>query len=553
MSTESAEPVAQRAGLVGGATLASRVLGLLRDTVLANVFARQITDAFFLAFMLPNLLRRLVGEGSLTPAFVPVFTGWLRRSREEARRAFNATWTLAAVVGLGLVLAGVALADPLVGVFAPGFSDSPGKHDLTVALLRLCFPYILFMILLAVAMGALNAVGHFLMPAIAPVLLNLALIAAAFVGAAWLGVPVMALGWGVLIAGAAQAALQIRPLRRLGLGPRLLWEPRHPALLRLGRLMFPAALGASVFQLNLLVNRFLASFQGDGAVSYLYYADRLLELPLGLFVFALGTASLPSFSRLAKQGDRDGLRSAFSTTLSLSLALAVPSAVGLIALREEIFTALFRWNPQVFTQTAVEACARALWLYSLGLVPIALSRLFVNLCVAHEDTRTGAQAAGVSLAVNLIGSLALIGPLPRGSLPGWFVELQHGWVVADLGFAGLALASSLAALAHALFVIARTRVLHGALVSRPDLAGGMRVALAAAVMGGAVAGLAHALPVGEEASPRALAVLALLVASGASVYLLTLLALRGPEPARLLLLLRRERVREPVRDDSWRE
>ena len=527
---------------MGAATLASRVLGLLRDTVLANLFARSVTDAFFLAFMLPNLLRRLVGEGSLTTAFVPVFTGWLRRSRDEARRAFNATWTLSAAVGVGIVLVGVALADPLVSLFAPGFASSPGKHELTVDLLRLCFPYILFMILLSVAMGALNAAGHFLTPAIAPVLLNLALIAAAFAGAAWLGVPAIALGWGVLAAGVAQAALQIGPLRRLGLSPRPLWDPRHPALERLGRLMGPAVLGASVFQLNLLVNRFLASFQGDGAVSYLYYADRMLELPLGLFVLALGTASLPSFSRLAKRGDRDGLRAAFSGTLSLSLALAVPSTVGLIALREEIFTALFRWNPQVFTRDAVEACSLALWLYALGLVPIALSRLFVNLCVAHEDTRTGARAAVASLAANALASLALIGPLPHGALPGWFVELQHRWVVADLGFAGLALASSLAAGVNALYVMARARARHGAALDRADLEGAARIALASAAMAAAVLGLAHALPVGEVASLRGLVLLALQVAAGAAVYLGALVALRGPEPARLALLLRLERT-----------
>jgi putative peptidoglycan lipid II flippase len=301
--------VARSAGVIGAATLASRVLGLARDVVLANVFAARITDAFFVAFTIPNLFRRLVGEGTLTGAFVPIFTGWLEGSaeqtagrtaeerRSEAQRAFNATWTLAALVGAGISVAGIVFADPLVRVFAPGFLDDPAKFELCVKLLRICFPYILLLSVFAVAMGALNALGHFFVPAIAPVVLNACIIAAALLGRG-AAEPIVWVAVAVVLAGAVQVLVQFPPLRARSLHPRPVFEPGHPLVRRLLTVMAPAVLGASVYQFNLLVVRFLSSFLGDGAVSYLFYADRLLEFPLGVFVFAIGTASLPSLSRL---------------------------------------------------------------------------------------------------------------------------------------------------------------------------------------------------------------------------------------------------------------
>src|SRR5262245_56490639 len=274
VSTEGTERVAGNAGIVGVATLASRVLGLLRDSVLAAFLSTTATDAFFTAFMIPNLLRRLVGEGALTLAFVPLFTGALRESRERARELLSAVWTLGWFAGLALTIAGIVFAEPLVRAFAPGFALVPGKHALTVDLLRWCFPYILAMVLLAIVMGALNAAGHFLRPAIAPALMNLCVIAGTLAGVAWLDVPVEAVAWAVFISGPVQVLLQYRPLRRYDLMPSLVWAPRDPVVRRLGELMLPAVLGASVYQFNLLANRFLASFEGEGAISYLNYSDR---------------------------------------------------------------------------------------------------------------------------------------------------------------------------------------------------------------------------------------------------------------------------------------
>jgi putative peptidoglycan lipid II flippase len=524
--------VAGNAGVVGAATLASRVLGLLRDSVLAANLSSSATDAFFTAFMIPNLLRRLVGEGALTLAFVPLFTGALRQSHARARELLSAVWTLGLLGGLALTALGIAFAGPLVHAFAPGFALVPGKHALTVDLLRWCFPYILCMVLLAIAMGALNAVGHFLRPAIAPALMNVCLIAGTLAGVAWLDVPVEAVAWAVFVSGPLQVILQYGALRRQRLVPRLAWAPRDPDIVRLGRLMLPAVLGASVYQFNLLANRFLASFEGDGAISYLNYADRLLELPIGVFVFALGTASLPSFAAAVKRGDPAAVRRSFSATLGLALVLSLPSAVGLIALREPIVVGLFRWNPALFGADAVTGVGVALLCYALGLVPITVSRMFVNLCVAHENTETGARAAVLSLVVNLLASLALIGPLPQAGLPEAFsglVAIQHQMVLADLGYAGLALASSIAAAANALYVASSTRARHGQVLEHGSWRAWLRPGIASAAMAAVALGLARALPFPPAASPRALVLLALYVTAGGATYVAVLAALHAPE------------------------
>ena len=535
MSTEAALAVARSAGVVGGATLASRALGLLRDIVFANLFLPGATDAFFIAFMIPNLFRRLVGEGSLTVAFVPVFTDLLGRSRDAAQRFFRSAWTLGALVGLAITALGIAAADPLIDAFAPGFALEPGKHALAVTLLRWCFPYILFLILVAVAMGTLNSLGHFFTPAIAPVLLNVSLIAGAFYGWLWLGIPILAVGAAVVVAGLLQLAIQTRPLASRGFAPRFSRELVTPETRRLGALMLPAVLGASVLQLNLLVLRFLSSFLGDGAVSYLYYADRLLELPLGVFVFSLGTASLPAFSRMVRDGDRAGLRDGFRSTLRLAAALALPSTLGLVLLREEIFRELFAWDPAVFGPAAVAGCAGALLYYAIGLVPITAARIYVGYSIAHENTRIPAWGAVVGVATNALVALALIGPLPVGALPDRLTAWQHAIVVADLGYAGLALASSIASTAHAVYLAAALRVRYGAIYRRADLLHGLRLVVAGAVMAVAVWAARAAWPWPEWGLLGLMAIVVL----GVALYLAALRLLRSPELDGLLAPLRR--------------
>jgi putative peptidoglycan lipid II flippase len=535
--------VARSAAVVAAATLASRVLGLVRDIVLANLFQARATDAFFVAFTIPNLFRRLIGEGTLTVAFVPIFVGWLDRSRSEARRAFSATFGAGAAVGLAVTVAGIVFAEPLVSLFAPGFRVEPEKFELAVRLLRLCFPYIFFLTLVAIAMGALNAAGHFFAPAVAPVLLNLALIGGAFAGVALVEPPIEALGWAVIAAGLLQLLLQVPWLRRFGVMPRPVWEPGHPVVRRLAQVMAPAVIGASVYQFNLLVVRLLSSFEGDGAVSYLYYADRLLEFPLGVFVFALGTASLPSFSRLVKRGDRAGLRRSFVETLAMASALALASTAGLLLLREPLFSGLFAWRAEVFDRAAVEGCANALLCYGMGLPAITVSRICAQLCLAHEDTRRPARAAGVSLAVNLGAALVLAGPLPPAGLPDALVRAQHALVLADLGYAGLALATSLAAFANAAYLLGACARRYGPLFARGDRARFAKLGLATAALAGALWLAQRVLPPPAEGGAVALAVLAAYVAAGAIVYLGALRALRSPELRALAAILRRGRPR----------
>jgi putative peptidoglycan lipid II flippase len=502
--------------------------------IIARAFAESATDAFWIAFMIPNLFRRLVAEGSLTVSFVPILSDWLRRDPDDARRVFRAVWTLAALAGLAITLGGILFADPLIRVFAPGFALVPGKHELAVSLLRWCFPYILLLTLVAVAMGALNAIGHFFAPAFAPVLLNACMIAGAVAGVLWFDPPIAALGGAVVLAGLLQLALQIPFLRRHGYSPALLVLPAHPAVRRLGVVMLPAVVGASVFQINVLVSRFLSSFLGDGAVSYLNYADRLLELPLGVFVFALGTASLPALARLSREEDRAPLRRAFEDTLLLTAALTLPSTVGLALLREPIFTVLFGFRGE-----AASGCGLALLGYAVGLVPIAVARIYTGLCLAHEDTRTPARAAVVAVACNVLFSLALIGPLPEGALPFGVEGAQRALAPFDFGYAGLALAASLASLANASFVAVAAHSRYGRVLGpgTPGRAG--RLLVASAALAGALALCDALVPIGERGIVAGGALLALHIAAGAAVYLAVLRALRSPELDALLALARR--------------
>ena len=519
--------------------MASRVLGLLRDSAIAYALPVAASDAFFVAFTIPNLLRRLVGEGALTVAFVPVFSGALQRSRDEALRVFRATWTLTLAVTSVICVLGMIFADPLVVAFAPGYVADPAKRELTTALLQLCFPYVVSLSLVAVAMGALNALGHFFRPAIAPVWLNICQIAAVFLGLWFLATPVFALGFGVIVAGVLQVWLQLRPLRERGFAPRLLWAPGDPAVRRLGWLLLPSVLGASAYQLNTITTRAIASFFGDGPVSYLYYATRLLELPLGVFVFALSMASLPSLARAVARGDRSALHRSFAETLGLALALALPCAAGLILLREPIVALLFGWNPEHFGSEAVRLCGLALLYYTLGLVPIALARMYVNLCVAHENTRTGAHAAVLSLIVNVVGALALVGPLPYGTFWDGVVDAQRAVVVADLGFLGLALATTLAAAANAAYVMTAARIQYGAHLQARDWLGYLRLLGATGVLCGAVALALWFLPRAEQASLRGALQLVAQIGLGGLAYLGGLWLFRAPEFALVTRLLRR--------------
>jgi putative peptidoglycan lipid II flippase len=416
------------AATVGGNTVLSRVLGLVRDVVIAWAFgAGRETDAFFVAFRLPNFLRRLFAEGAFAQAFVPILGEYKsQRSHAEVRElAAHVAGSLGAVL-LVVTALGILAAPLLVMIFAPGFLANGEKYALTVQMVRITFPYILFVSLTAFAAGLLNTYGRFGVPAFTPVLLNLALIGAAVWLAPLMAEPVTALAWGVLVAGIAQLAFQLPFLKRLGLlaWPRL--SRAHEGVRRIVRLMLPAAFGASVAQINLLVDTLIASFLVTGSVSWLYYSDRMVEFPLGVFAIAMATVILPSLSKHhAEQAD-----DAFSDTLDWALRwvaiVATPSALGLALLAEPILTTLFQYG--AFSTRDVHMASLSLMAYSIGLLGFMLVKVLAPGYFARQDTRTPVRVGFIALGANLVLNLALV------------VPLKH---------AGLALATSLAAFINA--------------------------------------------------------------------------------------------------------
>jgi len=400
--------VTRAAGVVGGATLLSRLLGYVRDAVVAGLFgASANADAFFVAFRIPNLLRRMFAEGSLSVSFIPVFTETLHaKGRTEALRLAQATLFLLMILLIGLVLLGIFLAPSIVMLIGPGFRENPALFTLTVELTRIMFPYIFFIGLVALSMGILNVFGHFAAPALAPVVLNLAIIGAALVVSPHLEQPVKGLAMGVLAGGVGQLALQAPFLYRYGIRfgrPRAFY---HNGLKKIGRLMLPAAFGAAVYQINLLINTQLATLLPHGSVSYLYYADRLVQFPLGIVGMAAATALLPSLSRQALTGDQAAVTRTFGHATNLVLFITIPAMCGLILLREPIIWLLFKRG--AFDLEAVRLTAAALLYYAAGLWAFTLARLATQTFYALQDTRTPVWTAAISIGVNIVCGLTLM-------------------------------------------------------------------------------------------------------------------------------------------------
>lgn len=435
------------AGVIGFFTLLSRVMGLLRDIVIGYLFgARGSADAFFVAFRIPNLLRRLTAEGALIAGFVPVFTDYLtNHGKDEALRVARIIFTFSGLVLGGVTLLGILLAVPLTRLFAPGFAADQGKFALTVFLTRLMFPYILFVSLVALAMGVLNSLRHFMAPAMSPVLLNVSIILCALFISPLLHEPVISLGYGVLLGGFAQLLLQLPYLSRLGVSYTPDFHFKHPALSRLLLLMGPALFGAAVYQINVLVSTILASMLPEGSVSYLYYADRLLEFPVGVFAIALGTASLPSFSSLAAKREYDELRAGLSYTLRLVNFISIPAALGLMAVSVPVFSLFFQRG--AFDAGTTLNAAQALVYFSAGLWGISGTKVVVPVYYAMEDTKTPVYVGLASFLLNLLLSLVLMGEVSsRGDtnmLSHAVVILSQNLGLLSLSYGGLALATSI--------------------------------------------------------------------------------------------------------------
>lgn len=391
---------------VGSMTLLSRVLGLARDIVIARFFsASDAADAFFVAFKIPNFLRRLFAEGAFSLAFVPVLTEY--RNNYTAAETRDLIDRVAGTLGIILLLLsalGVAASPVIIGIVAAGFLDDPAKFELTADMLRITFPYILLISMTALSGGILNTWKRFAVPAFTPVLLNLSMIGCAVYLSPRLELPITALAWGVLIAGIAQLLFQLPFLYREGLLPRPKWGWRHPGVQKIVRLMIPALFGSSVAQINLLFDTFIASFLVGGSVSWLYYADRLLEFPLGVFGIALATVVLPNLSEAHYRQGATNFNDTLRWAIQLSLLVAVPAAFGLFMLAQPILATLFEYGAFDFGDSLMSALS--LMAYSLGLPAFVLIKILANGFYARQDTRTpvriGIQAMFLNMGLNLL-------------------------------------------------------------------------------------------------------------------------------------------------------
>ncbi|MFO7985804.1 MAG: murein biosynthesis integral membrane protein MurJ, partial [Desulfatiglandaceae bacterium] len=455
--------MSRAAGVVGFFTFLSRILGLVRDMVLAALFGSGMAaDAFFVAFRIPNLLRRLFAEGSLTISFIPVFTEYLTgKGQKDAFELARVVLTLLSIILAAVTVMGILFSPWIVRIQAFGFGDTGMKYELTVLLTRITFPYIFFISIVAFFMGVLNSLKHFAAPAAAPIFLNVGIIGAGYLISPYCQEPIVGVAIGVLIGGFLQVALQIPCVVKRGLKLIPKWQPDHPALKRIGLLMLPAIFGSAVYQLNQFIGTLLASFLPEGSVSWLYYADRLVQFPLGIFAIAISTAALPSLATHAADKDFEQFRQILHHALGLVFFIAVPSTVGLILLGRPIIQLLFERG--AFTVYATSMTHYALLCYALGLWAFSANRIIISAFYAIQDTKTPVKVAVITVAINLGSSLLLMGPF------------KHG---------GLALALSMASMIQfcLLMFFLKRKISLGDM--RPIFISGAKSCLAAAVMGG---------------------------------------------------------------------
>jgi putative peptidoglycan lipid II flippase len=416
-------------------TLLSRILGLVRDIVFARYFGATIVmDAFIVANRIPNMLRRFFAEGAFSQGFVPVMARYKENQEHaESREFVDAVAGTLGLILFAVTLVGVIVAPLLVLVVAPGFIGEDGRFDLATAMLRFTFPYLLFVSLTAFAAGILNTYGKFAAPAFTPVILNVVLISCALWLAPLLEEPGMALAYGVFLAGIVQLLFQIPFLAKIHAVPRPKWRPRHDGVRRVGKLMLPAIFGSSVAQINVLIGGIIASLLGVGKISYLYFSDRLMEFPLGLFGIALATVMLPTLSKQAASHSMEEFSRTIDWSMKLVVLIAVPAAVGLVLLASPLLVTLFYGG--IFSRLDVDMAAISLQAFALGLIGFSFVKILAPAFFAQEDTRTPVKYGLIALGINFALSVVL------------------AWYLTSIGYAashaGLALATSIAAIANA--------------------------------------------------------------------------------------------------------
>jgi putative peptidoglycan lipid II flippase len=480
--------------------------------VIAIVFgATGMTDAFFVAFRIPNLFRRMFAEGAFSLAFVPVFSEYREKRSDEDLRDLrdHTTGTLALVLFI-ITTIGILAAPWIIRLFAPGFEPGSERYEVAVELLRITFPYLLFISLTALAAGILNSFNRFAIPALAPVLLNLSMIGAAVWAATQQDRPIEALAWGVFVAGIAQLLLQIPALMRIGMLPRPRFKRAHEGVKKIMRLMAPALFGSSVAQINILINTLIASFLITGSITWLYYSDRFVELPLALFGVAIGTVILPKLSRDFSKESQEEFSATLNWALRLTLLLAIPAMVGLVALARPILISLIQYG--AFNPHDAYMAALSLMAYALGVPAFMMVKILAPGFYSRQDTRTPVRIGVIAVVANILLNLVIVVP--------WYLS---GTIAPH---AGLALATALAGYVNAglLYYHLRKKDIYQAQKGTGLIT--LRVLLAGLTMG---AVLYYASPVaptwyGWSALERALHLFGL-IGLGAITYFATLLVL----------------------------
>ena len=401
------EKLFKSAAIVSMMTFLSRILGFVRDIVIARLFGAGLgADVFFVAFKIPNFLRRLFAEGAFSQAFIPVLTEYSHRGDKDLKQLIaNTSGTLALILFIITVL-GVIAAPLLIMVFAPGFADDPHKIGLAGDLLKITFPYLFFISLTALAGSILNSFGKFAAPAFTPVFLNISLIACAIYLSPHLTEPVTALAWGVFIGGVVQLAFQIPFLIKIGQLPKPKWGWQDSGVQKILTLMIPAMFGVSVAQINLLLDTLLASFLVTGSISWLYYSDRLVEFPLGVFGIALATVILPGLSRKHAAKSTVEFSNMIDWALRWVLIIATPAAIGLFYLAEPLLTTLFQYG--AFTPQDAHNASLSLMAYSLGLLPFIFIKVLAPGYFARQDTKTPVKIGIIAMVVNMVLNIILM-------------------------------------------------------------------------------------------------------------------------------------------------
>ncbi len=492
-------------------TMLSRILGFARDMVFARLFgADATTDAFFLAFKIPNFLRRLFAEGAFSQSFVPVFTEYKETKGESELKHLvdNVAGTFGTVL-LGVSISGVIAAPLLIMLFGPGFMDEPGKYELAVEMLRITFPYLFFIALVAFAGGIFNSFNQFAVPAFTPIFLNLVFIGMAVWVSPGLERPIMALAWAVFLAGFVQLLFQIPFLMRLKMMPRPRWGWKHPGVQKIKDLMLPAIFGSSVVQINLLFDTLIASFLITGSISWLYYSDRLVEFPLGLLGIALATVILPKLSKDHTQASVTQFSQTMDWALRSALVMGLPAAIGLICLAGPMLITLFFGGQ--FTERDVSMATLSLTAYSLGLMGFIFVKVLAPGFYARQDTKTPVKIGIIAMLANMVLNVLFVVPLVMTDFDG--------------AHTGLALATATSAYINVwlLFRALRKQGHYQPLAGWGKLA--IQVILACGLMALAINTLSPSIPDWITMNPwQRVLELGLAILLGFGVYLLSLLA-----------------------------